>query len=219
MPPIIIAHRGLHTQYPENSLAAFAAAEAAGIGYLECDVWPSRDGVPVILHDQTLDRTTPGHGKVGDHTAAELAALGVPSLADLILQSSTDTTLVVEIKPDNAEDFVRSVVNLLAKQHPLAIVQSFDYANLQHSQRIAPAIPVAMLIEHAARLRRPWPVPIHVRHDLIESEMVEARHAAGLAVGAWTVNQPAEIRTLLVLGVDRIISDDPLLCENLKSEI
>jgi len=219
MTPIIVAHRGLHAQLAENSLAAFAAAEVAGIGYLECDVWPSRDGVPVILHDQTLDRTTRGHGNVFDHTAAELAALGVPSLADLLRQSNADTTLVVEIKPDDSEDFVRAVVDLLAKQHPLAIVQSFDFANLQHSQRIAPALPVAMLIENAARLRRPWPVPIHVRHDLIEPDLVESYHAAGLAVGAWTVNQPAEIRTMLVLGVDRIISDDPLLCENLKSEI
>ena len=64
--PTIVAHRGLHRQDPENSLAAAVAALRAGFEWIECDVWPSADGVPVLIHDETLDRTTTATGRVGD---------------------------------------------------------------------------------------------------------------------------------------------------------
>src|SRR5271156_5650201 len=74
-PPIIVAHRGLHGELPENSLAAMVAAWDAGILWCECDVHLSRDGEAIVIHDETLDRTTTGQGPVGEFSLKQLEEL------------------------------------------------------------------------------------------------------------------------------------------------
>src|SRR5215213_901611 len=73
--PLIVGHRGAMGYAPENTLASFERAVALGVDAVECDVHLSADGVPVVIHDHTLDRTTDGHGLVADHTLAQLKAL------------------------------------------------------------------------------------------------------------------------------------------------
>src|SRR3954466_10120847 len=117
--PTIIAHRGLHTVHPENSLPAFRAADRAGIEWVECDVQQSIDGFPVIVHDDTLDRATIISGRVDRHRVNELAHLrlrdhhGRPTDALVqVLWSSRDglaglgAGMLVEIKPPDAPQLV-----------------------------------------------------------------------------------------------------------------
>ncbi len=82
--PWVIAHRGYSGRFPENTMAAFAAAVDAGADMIELDVGLSADGIPMVIHDETLDRTTTGSGPVVAHTAAELQGLGVPSLEEIL---------------------------------------------------------------------------------------------------------------------------------------
>jgi glycerophosphoryl diester phosphodiesterase len=107
--PIIVAHRGLHHQFPENSVEAFRAAVEAGFGWVEFDVQAASDGTPVIIHDETLDRTTMGTGPVARRRGEELRhvrmrfndmphAARLPVLKDPPVLSSLDAWLLVEIK-------------------------------------------------------------------------------------------------------------------------
>src|ERR1700675_773367 len=83
-PPRVIGHRGAAGLAPENTLAGFRKAAEIGVGWVEVDVHLSADGVPVVIHDDTLDRTTSGTGPVAAKSAAALEALGVPTLAATI---------------------------------------------------------------------------------------------------------------------------------------
>src|SRR5437763_1108323 len=101
---IFVAHRGLHLEFPENSLAAFCEAWKKGIRWCECDVHLSADDQPVVIHDDTLDRTTSGRGAVASKTVWELHSLGVPSLGEVIKAMPPSACLMVEYKPPHSPD-------------------------------------------------------------------------------------------------------------------
>ena len=168
--PIIVAHRGLHVVAPENSWGAMRAAFHAGFDWVECDIWNSLDGIPIVIHDETLDRTTTGHGKISEHRWVDLQRLElksdheslyphlVPRLAALRYVGTIEAPLVapkflIEIKPANARHFIENLV------HPDRwfagdILQSFDEANLIHALVANPSIDVAYLIEDRPSLER-----------------------------------------------------------------
>ncbi|MDZ8170701.1 glycerophosphodiester phosphodiesterase [Microbacterium xanthum] len=112
----VAAHRGASIEYPENTLAAFAAAIAYGAEGIELDVALSTDGVPVVMHDDTVDRTTDGHGPVDALTAAQLAALDagrgerVPTLAEVLALAAGRAEVNIEIKAPAAVPAVADVV-------------------------------------------------------------------------------------------------------------
>src|SRR5215212_3397398 len=97
--PIIVAHRGLHETHTENSLGAFKAAWESGIIWCECDVHLSSDDVPVVIHDDTVDRTTTGTGFVNALSAKQLKKMGVQTLDDVIAAKPAEACLLVEYKP------------------------------------------------------------------------------------------------------------------------
>src|SRR4051794_41498813 len=112
--PIIVAHRGLHHRFPENTVEAFRAAVEAGFDWVEFDVQAASDGTPVIIHDETLDRTTMAHGAVARRRGEELRhvrmryddlphAARLPVLKDPPVLSSLNAWLLVEIKPPDDE--------------------------------------------------------------------------------------------------------------------
>ncbi|MGA2232917.1 MAG: glycerophosphodiester phosphodiesterase [Tepidisphaeraceae bacterium] len=105
---IVVAHRGLHSVHPENSLAAFAAAWQAGIKWCECDVHATADGVPVVIHDETLERTTAMRGLVRETEWAELSDV-VPTLRQVLAAMPGDCGMLIEIKPVD-EELVGAVV-------------------------------------------------------------------------------------------------------------
>ncbi|MGE3273679.1 MAG: glycerophosphodiester phosphodiesterase [Vicinamibacterales bacterium] len=174
--PLVFAHRGGARLAPENTMAAFAHGLALGADGLECDVHLSRDGVPIVIHDATLDRTTDGHGPVARLTAAELAAVdaccrfrdeagapfagpraGVPTLAQ-VLAAFPGTRLIIEMKGDSAAlgQAVAEVVRA-AGAGARVCLGSFSHRTVTAARAAAPDLATsASLPEAQWTLYRSW---------------------------------------------------------------
>lgn len=232
--PVIIAHRGLHEVHPENSTLAFRAAVDAGGDWIEFDVQSTIDGHPVILHDDTLDRTTPLVGRVDRHRADELTHLRlrdhrnrpsdalVPVLMSRRLElANIDANFLVEIKPADSPRLVASTAQAMRLTKRPWMIQSFDRANLLHARRLNLGVDEVLLVGDAdqllAAIDEDWQA-LHVAQSLVTERLVQLLHDAGRQVGAWTVNDPIEIRRIIKLGVDRIITDQPVLARSLLDE-
>jgi len=219
---MIVAHRGLHTAAPENSVAAFVAAANAGMSWVECDVWPSSDNFAVVIHDPTLERTTGKPGEVRKHTLAQLQQMGLPSLDDVVaaLNELSAPGLAVEIKPRINRLFVESVMKSLAGYDGIRMVQSFHDDNLVRVWGIENSMHTAMLVDSAEDMKkaieRGWPF-INAHYPLVDAELVQRLHSTGRRIGAWTVNEPEDIRRMVGLGIDMLITDDPILARDISA--
>ena len=205
-----LAHRGDHRRHPENSLAAIVGAvEVPGCDGVEFDVRASRDGVPVIVHDETLARVQGRPDAVAELTAAELEALGVPRLEDALAALPHRAFLDVELK----EALGRAVVEVLAAGRGPdlhnAVISSFDPRAIARIRGLAPGWPCWL---NAAELE---PATIRAAVDLgctgvsvqwrtLGPVAVAAAGAAGLAVAAWTVTARSVYARLVELGVAAI---------------
>ncbi len=216
---MILGHRGASGAAPENTLRAFALAAEVGADGIELDVQPSADGVPVIMHDETVDRTTDGHGRVADMTYAALAALDagggerVPTLAEALTLARGRLFVDVEIKDPGIEPGIAELVARLDMAEQVAI-SSFSPASLAGMRAAAPHL-------HRWLLSRDWSTGVLAtaldlgalgvapRYPWVDAELVVAAGAHGLAVITWTVNAEADLRRLLALGIDALITDEP----------
>jgi glycerophosphoryl diester phosphodiesterase len=225
--PVIVAHRGgtLWTDRPENSAQAFEAAFDDGF-FSECDVWPSADGVPVVMHDPALDRMTTAFGRIDARTAAELRAIPLRSIASPaptipLLAEVAKFISLVEIKPRDDARLVEAVFDIMAgkiQQRGAAAGQactliSFDETNLRHARRLDSATNVALLVDDPERIEialdEKWPV--YLNHAILDDRVAGRLHDAGLPIGAWTVNEQAALERILPYRPDVIISDAPRL--------
>jgi glycerophosphoryl diester phosphodiesterase len=219
--PIVVAHRGLwFPRYPENSAAAFRFAAEFGFPS-ECDVHQSSDGEAFVIHDETLERTTSGHGAVAGHTAAELARLrhryppGEYDESPPLLSQVADLVAFVEVKPPDAKSLVHRVIEIMGARRWL--LQSFDPRNIEHALAVNERLNVALLVDtidgFAPALSNRWNV--HADHSLLDDRQMGTLHDHGLRVGAWTVNTEEEILRILPLRPDVIISDQPYLVRHI----
>lgn len=235
--PLALAHRGHSAAFPENTMAAFRAAIAAGVDGIESDVHLTADGHLVMLHDATLDRTTDGHGPVRDRSLAEVLALSawgafgerfrgerVPTLEQLLdLAVGSGVVLVLEVKgTDHTEALAigHAVASRLADRGELGrhLVSSFDHAMLADLRARHPALDVAPdrvpEVGHmspeavVAQAQGMGARVMQVRHTEVSPELVEAHHAAGIAVWSWTVNTQAQIARSKSAGCDGLMGDD-----------
>jgi glycerophosphoryl diester phosphodiesterase len=220
--PTIIAHRGLHLALPENSKEAMLAGWEAGIQWCECDVHLSADGVAVVMHDDTLERTTQDKGPLAALTWARLRQLRlknpdgtlsecrVPSLEELLAEMPSGCGLLVEIKPAENEKLVRETLRLCQERR--VVVQSFDQSNVLHAIRLGNGLPTAFLVDKPeqmdAALSGEWRA-VNVSFKLLDEPLCQRARAAGKSLGVWTVDKPADIRRALHMGVDRIITNYP----------
>jgi glycerophosphoryl diester phosphodiesterase len=223
---LIIAHRGASGEFPENTLAAFAAAIEAGAQMWELDVQLTADGVAVVIHDETVDRTTDGRSKVASMSLAEIQRLDagrkfgaafagarVPTLQEVLTLANGRCALNVELKGAGVE---REVCRLLRAHGAMAdtIVSSFDWDSLAAAREIEPALGLGVLadkrtdamLEVALRLRA---VSVNPRYDMVRPAMVERAHAAGLKVLVWTIDKAARMRQMIAMGVDGIMTNYP----------
>jgi glycerophosphoryl diester phosphodiesterase len=228
----IVGHRGAAGVAPENTLPSFEAAWAAGVAWVETDVHLTRDGVPVLLHDATLDRTTTGHGRIGGITWEELQAIDagtrfapafvgtrVPRLEDLLGAAAGRSGILIELKQEKerADLLVQRVLEAVAATGARSWVRFISFeADLLERVRRAPGgqkralgfidSEGAGLIETAERLGG---VSIHPSLRALSPALIEAARAAGLRVNAWTANQAEQVRQAAELGVDEITTDFP----------
>ena len=222
MPVPIISHRGLCRTGPrvrragENTVASFAAGLAAleALGFppsLEFDVRRSADGALFVIHDATLRRTTGVSGRVRRRTAAELRALGIPSVEE-VFERFPGAELHLEIKERGIAEKVRRLIGGHAAGERV-IVSSFlwnELAPLRGRARIAltTAFPARRAVRSAVEAGA-W--AIHPEHRRVTASLIAAAHAAGLKVNAWTVNTPRAYARVEKLGVDAVFSDNPFL--------
>jgi glycerophosphoryl diester phosphodiesterase len=241
-----MAHRGFSREGLENSMAAFRAAVDLGYQHVETDVHTTSDGVLLLFHDDTLDRVTDGRGRVSDLTAAEVAASRIGGrepvpLFDDLLAAFPDARVNLDVKDWGS---VRSLAAGIERHgaHDRVLVASFSdrrrRAVLKLLSRpvassagvvtnglvvlLGPLLPVALL---RLVLRRPLrdvqALQVPVRHGVIPvvtSGLIRRAHALGLVVHVWTINEPAEMRRLLDLGVDGIVTDRADLLKQVLQE-
>lgn len=232
--PRAFAHRGWHVGElagMENSLAAFRRAVAEGYHYLETDVRATRDGVVVVMHDATLDRTTDRCGAIERldwQTVCTARVNGrepVCRLADL-LEELPDALINIDVKADSA---ARPVLDLLRRTNAWhrVCLASFSEPRLRWLRRAAGSrllTSMASASVAALRLRSVCPVPpvtAPIRGELaqlpvrwcgipvMDRALVRYAHRRGWEVHVWTVNSAAEMHLLLDLGVDGLITDRP----------
>jgi glycerophosphoryl diester phosphodiesterase len=202
-----LAHRGDWRHAPENSIAAMEAALAiAGCDGLELDVRRSADGVPVVVHDETLERVQGQPDRVDALTAAALEAHGIPSLADLLAAVERRAFLDVELKGQHD----RTVVEVLAAARGAdlrdAVVSAFDAGTLERVGGLAPAWgrwlnSETLDAEVVATAVRVGCRGVSVWYETIDADSMAMARAAGLEVAAWTVRRRATFDRLARLGV------------------
>jgi glycerophosphoryl diester phosphodiesterase len=228
---ILLGHRGARGEAPENTIAGFSYALNVGVEVLELDVRLSADRRLVVIHDDTVDRTTTSSGRVADFTADELAAMdargtypgwpervGVPALDD-VLAAVHRGGLAIEIKRDAAErlEVVGALLVDAVRRHGVAErvrVSSFEPTALEIMRRLAPELPRAYIgkydtpafLDTAVALGCVLAdVPIATGYP----EVVRDAHARGLRVCGWPGNTPEDARRLVEWGVDAITTDYP----------
>lgn len=228
--PWIIAHRGASGHAPENTIAAFERAVQLGAGFIETDLHLTRDARFVAIHDDTVNRTSNGRGRVRDHTLEELRALDVglwydrqfagqriPTLEEILaFARKYDIAFYLEIKHRVALGMDHALVGVLQKAENAArtVVISFDASTLAPLPKLDPGIMMGLLADRA----QPGLVKaatelaarqLCLRADLITPELVDRARAADLQVVAWTVNDLKQMRSLIQAGVDGIMTDHP----------
>jgi len=236
--PLVVAHRGASSTHPENTLPSFAAALELGAPAVEFDVRLTADGVPVVMHDPDVSRTTDGQGLVHELTAAEIATLragtrqepaGVPPLRQVLELLSGRAAAAIEIKdipgePAYEKDGESAVEAALAEVERTAfdgpvLVLSFNPRSIATARTIAPDVTTGFLTTELIDPREALAHAVEVGHDFVlpgtrallpaGAAFVDAARSAGVRVGTWTVDDPQTLRTLLDWGVDAIASNDP----------
>jgi glycerophosphoryl diester phosphodiesterase len=234
--PRWIAHRGAGQLAPENTLAALRLGASHGYCAFECDVKLSRDGVPFLLHDATLERTTTGQGAAADQDWAALSQLDAGSWHSPAYAGEPPPTLAavarwvqanghhlnIEIKPSPGTEHTtgqavgRAVQAWWAEASAaLPLFSSFRPEALQGAQETAPEVPRALLLDS---LWSGWSAVAHslgcvavvTHHRLMDEALLAQLHRAGLRALCYTVNEDADVTRLLGLnavGVDGLITD------------
>ena len=234
-----IAHQGASTAAPPNTLAAFEKAVELGADGIEFDVHLSADGVPVVIHDFTVDGTTDGSGRVTDMTLAQLKQLDagshfdpafagerIPTLEEVLEAVGSRLLLDIELKCFSLRNAgLERAVIAQVERHSLSdrvLLSSFNPFSLRRAKRIAPHIPVGLLYSPRLPLplRRAWLAPVvphearHPEHTMVDAHYMAWARRRGYRVNTWTVNDPDEMRRLIDLGVDGIITDVPDVLHN-----
>ncbi len=230
--PFWIAHRGAGKLAPENTLAAFRLGAQYGYRAFECDVKLSSDGMPFLLHDATLERTSNGQGVAGDICWSALSRLdagswhsrsyageALPSLDALArFVLANRLALNIEIKPTPGQELLtgqvvgREVLRLWAGSGFAPLFSSFDPLALQGAKETAPGIPRGLLLDE---LRAGWLGEaqglgcraVISNYRLMDRDTISQIHTAGMKALVYTVNEAAAAQALVADGVDGIITD------------
>lgn len=214
MTALLLGHRGDPEHHPENTVAGFASAMQCGADGVELDVHLSAGGEVVVIHDDTVDRTTRGSGPVAAHSWQELAALGVPRLCD-VLDVVRGGVVAVELKPPYAQapHLARAVAGVARAAHALDRLQllAFDHAHLAAAPDEVPRValvrdlppdPLRVLDDAHAVALAPW-------WEHVDAALCATLRERGRAVIAWTVDSAGDAARLRDDGVEAIITNRP----------
>jgi glycerophosphoryl diester phosphodiesterase len=220
--PLVISHAACGGHAPENSLAGIAAALAWGADAIEIDVQATADGVPVLMHDLTVDRSTNGSGRVAELFLEQLRMLDaggepVPTLAEVLTETAGRALLVIEIKQPGIEEEIAAVVRDCGAVNDVMVWSFFPQA-LESMRRVEPRLPGGLLVAQESLSRWPQMRDLAVRTGLqavsvffagIDGRLAGQCLRSGLALYAWTVDSDREIARLIELGIDGICTNFP----------
>jgi glycerophosphoryl diester phosphodiesterase len=231
--PSVIAHRGDKAHAPENTLSAFRMAQDKGADAIEFDVKLTADGQVIVLHDQTVDRTTNGTGNVAKLSLAAVRELDagvqfpgqfpgekIPTLEEVFETVGKQLHMNVELTNYSTpcDALVSKVVELVKNQRVenQVLFSSFFPRNLRLASRLLPQVPRGLLT---------WPgvlglwgrtfgwrgdyAALHPYYENVTAGLVFRLHAAGKGINVWTVDKQEDLKRMVGLGVDGIITDDP----------
>jgi glycerophosphoryl diester phosphodiesterase len=232
--PRVWAHRGGGRLAPENTLAGIAQAVMAGCRGIEFDVMLSGDGTPVLIHDETVDRTTNGHGRVAELSDDELSRLDaggwygaqwagepVPRLEQALAAGlAADLFMNVEIKPargfdvDTGRVAAELVASAMAGREGRVVLSSFSEAALDAARATAAQLPRGLLVgripaDWLGRCQALGCIALHADVRYLNAGQVAQVKGAGLRLAAYTENHFSNARQVLAWGLDAIITDCP----------
>lgn len=234
----IIAHRGASTYAPENTLPAFSKAVEQNADAIELDVRLSKDGVPVICHDATINRTSTGKGYVHQLTVSQLKkydfgikfskhykGVTIPTLAELFeLLAENPVPLHIEIKngPNIPKGFEQKLLEVVYQYHfeNYVVYSSFDHMSLQRLVQLDPRAKIGLLfhmnlihlfdyIDHTGLNVS----CIHPNHFYATDEMIVEAHDKDMDVNVYTVNNKKLAKQYKQMGIDGLITNDPLILQ------
>ncbi len=233
----IIAHRGFSGKAPENTMAAFRKALGLGVDGIELDIHLSNDGQLAVIHDEDVSRTTDGKGLVENMSSEELRNLDagnwfsgkfrgerIPFLEEVMQLVSGSVTLWIEIKKGSRlySGIEQKAIALIEKYRAeqWCVLHSFEPEVLENISSLRPGLPVFYTLELASPrifenfIRSPLPrlsnaKGFNVNHDAIDADCIKAAGERNMKVLAWTVNEEKDLREMLEMGVDGIISNYP----------
>ncbi|MFN7161834.1 MAG: glycerophosphodiester phosphodiesterase [Fimbriimonadales bacterium] len=233
--PLIFAHRGASMHAPENTLEAFRLALEMGADGIELDITPSADGAPMVIHDPNLERTTNGKGDVRQLSAAEIqrydagvkfgekySGVRVPTLREVFEAFGDRTRYNLDMKTfyDADRPLVRTVLALIEeyKLESRVLISSFSLDTLRWFTEETRTVRLGVLIsQHTPHMLREdgrrWRIryeAIHPNHTLVDETVMRRARQQRKKVAVWTVNDAERKRELTKLGVDVIITDDPV---------
>ena len=231
--PRVCAHRGFNAVAPENSMPAYGAAVALGAEEIEFDLWETKDGVVVSIHDSTLDRVSNGTGKVYDHTYAELleldfgfkhgeefVGLKIPTFEEILQKFACQTIMNIHIKTKNndtplPEEYLKKIIALVEQydcEKYVYFMSGNDFV-LAQLQQLAP---------HIARCvgggKRPWDMveraieygctKIQLFKPKFNQAMIDKAHKNGIRCNVFWSDDPEEAKTFLHMGIDTILTNN-----------
>ena len=225
----MVAHRGASVEQPENTIEAFEAAIDAGADAIEFDVRLTADGVPVVMHDPDVARTTDGAGLVSDLTLEEVRKLGVSSLEETLECLAGRAAADIELKnePDEPAYVAEGAPALEATLDLLdrtgfpgrVLLSSFDPETLRRSRKLRPDIPTGLLtsaetdatsaLQTARADDHPWVLPFVAQVLAAGPAFLQEAHGREMRVGIWIADDPDMARTLFSWGVDAVATNDP----------
>ena len=236
LPKRLCAHRGFSTVAPENSLPAFGSAVALGANEIEFDLWWTKDGEIVSIHDATLDRVSNGKGKVFDHTYEELlkldfgsktgkhfAGLKILRFEEILAKLSCHTIMNIHMKDVGKEwdeAHVKKVLRLIDAYDARGHVYFMSSCGPLQDQlaRLAPDIPRCMgyapgkdIVDEAIKHKCQM---VQLFKPYFDKSSVDRAHAAGMRVNVFWSDDPAEAKKFLDMGIDTILTNDYLLIAN-----
>lgn len=234
--PTVMAHRGLSADAPENTLYAFSDAILVGADFIELDVQQTRDGVLVVMHDSNLKRTTGVNKDIWDVDYADIQNLDagswfdpayanarIPTLEETLQFVDKRAKLNIEIKPTKhgSDTLEQDVAELITRYQytDACYVTSFSYGSLKKVKEANPEIRTGYLmsVAYGQFYSLKYADAFSLNKVFVTSQVVNAAHQQGKQIFAWTVNSMSEVRSLCNLHVDSIITDDPVMVQNVIS--
>ncbi|MFB3162143.1 glycerophosphodiester phosphodiesterase family protein [Neobacillus sp. 179-J 1A1 HS] len=231
-----VAHRGATGYAPENTIAAFDKGVEMKADYIEIDVQRSKDGELVIIHDNTVDRTTDGTGYVKDLTFEQIRSLDagsfkgeqftgekIPTFDEILDRYHGKTGILIELKSPELYPGIEGQVaqklkerNLDKPQNEKIIIQSFNFESMKITNSLLPKVPIGVLTsnrahttEQALKEFSTYADYFNPSYGIVSKELVDQVHSLGMKIQSWTVRSHEAAQFLLDMNVDGIITDYP----------